>query len=141
MRRSRGSRSLPSPPPQFRAHPPAAMRQFFVYVMASQSRRLYVGVTSDLRRRVWQHREGAFSAFTSEYRVTRLVYFESTADIRSAVAREKEIKAWPRARKIRLVEADNAGWRDLSEGWFERQATRPPEAQERRRPSCASEST
>ena len=116
------------------------MRQFFVYIMAGQARRLYVGVTSDLRRRVWQHREGAFSAFTSEYRVTRLVYFESAADIRSAVAREKELKAWPRARKIRLVEGDNPGWQDLSDGWFERQATRSVEAHTRRRPLGASES-
>jgi putative endonuclease len=93
------------------------VRQYYVYVLASNSRCLYVGVTSDLRRRVWQHKNGMVPGFTRQYRVTHLVYFEQTTDVRSAIAREKQLKRWPRNRKERLIEACNAGWLDLSADW------------------------
>ena len=93
------------------------MRQYYVYILASRSRTIYVGVTSDLRRRVWQHKRGEVPGFTRQYRVTRLVYFEQTADVRSAIEREKQLKRWPRARKEGLIEAENAGWLDLSVDW------------------------
>ena len=80
------------------------MREYFVYVMASRSRRLYTGVTNDLLRRVWQHKTGAVDGFTRRYRVTQLVYFEQTSDVHSAIAREKQLKRWPRIRKARLIE-------------------------------------
>jgi putative endonuclease len=89
------------------------MRQYYVYIMASLSRRLYVGITNDLRRRVWEHKTGALPGFTRRYRVTNLVYFEITSDPNVAIAREKQLKRWPRRRKHRLIEGHNAGWLDL----------------------------
>ena len=98
----------------------APMRQtsFFVYILASQSRRLYVGVTSDLGRRMFEHRSGQGSAFTSRYRITRLVHFEVTPNSRAAIAREKQIKGWTREKRLRLVESANPMWIDLAEDWF-----------------------
>ena len=89
------------------------MRQYYVYIMASLSRRLYVGMTNDLRRRVWQHKTGALPGFTRKYRVTKLVYFEVTSDPNAAIVREKQIKRWPRRRKYQLIERQNVGWLDL----------------------------
>ena len=91
-----------------------ASRTYYVYIMASLSRRLYVGVTNDLRRRVAEHKLASVPGFTRKYRATQLVYFEATSDIRAAIAREKQLKRWPRWRKDRLIEAHNAGWLDLS---------------------------
>ena len=96
------------------------MRQriYFVYILASKSRRTYIGVTNDLYRRVWQHRTRHSSGFTAEYNITSLVYFETTSDVRSAIAREKELKGWRREKKVALIERENLGWRDLAAGWF-----------------------
>ena len=85
--------------------------------MASRSRVLYTGVTNDLARRVDEHKQGFVAGFTRKYRVTRLVYFEEFADIRDAIAREKEIKGWKRSRKLKLVETRNPTWADLAENW------------------------
>ena len=90
------------------------MRTYYVYIMASRTRVLYVGVTNNLARRVNEHRS-LVAGFTSRYRVTRLVYFEQFADIRDAIAREKELKGWVRRRKVRLIESRNPTWEDLSE--------------------------
>ena len=92
---------------------PSTVRQYYVYIMASLSRRLYVGTTNDLRRRVWQHKTSVVPGFTRKYRVTNLVYFECTSDPNTAIAREKQLKRWTRRRKYRLIEAHNAGWVDL----------------------------
>ena len=97
---------------------PAPVRQYYVYILASLSRRLYVGVTNDLRRRVCEHKRADRVAFTARYRITNLVYFEQTTNVRAAIAREKQLKRWPRWRKERLIEAKNAGWIDLSVGWL-----------------------
>jgi putative endonuclease len=94
------------------------MRVYSVYIMASRSRVLYTGVTNHLARRVNEHKQGLTSGFTSRYRITRLVYFEEFADVRDAIAREKQIKGWTRCRKIRLVEGRNPSWRDLAGDWF-----------------------
>ena len=91
---------------------------YTVYVLASHSRTLYVGVTSDLQRRIWEHRHGLRSGFASRYRTHQLVHFEQTNDVHSAIRREKELKSWSRARKIALIEATNAGWLDLARDWF-----------------------
>src|SRR5947209_1308337 len=91
---------------------------YHVYVMASRSRVLYVGVTNDLPRRVDEHKRGLTPGFTSRYRVSRLVYFEEFADIRDASAREKELKGWRRSRKLELVDDRNPMWKDLAETWF-----------------------
>jgi putative endonuclease len=90
------------------------MGTFYVYIMASRSRVLYAGVTNDLARRVHEHKQGLVPGFTTRYRVTRLVYLEEFADIRDAIAREKEIKGWARSRKTRLIENRNPTWEDLS---------------------------
>jgi putative endonuclease len=91
-----------------------AAPSYTVYILASLNRRLYIGVTNDLERRVFQHRAGRAGAFTARYRITRLVYFEQTGDVRAAIAREKELKRWSRARKVALIESGNAGWVDLA---------------------------
>lgn len=93
------------------------MRQFYVYLLASHSRRLYIGVTNDLLRRIAEHRDG-MCEFTSRYQITRLVYFETSGNVLSAIAREKELKGWVRRRKVELIEKHNPFWRDLAEGWF-----------------------
>ena len=90
------------------------MKQPCVYIMASGwNGTLYVGVTSDLIKRVWEHREGAVEGFTQQYRVHCLVWFEQHATMESAIRREKAIKAWKRDWKVRLIEESNGTWRDL----------------------------
>jgi putative endonuclease len=93
------------------------MRSYYVYILSSHSRCIYIGVTNDLTRRVAQHRQGRLPGFTREYRVTRLVYFEELRDVIAAITREKQLKRWPRWRKERLIEDGNAGWDDLAAGW------------------------
>ena len=90
-------------------------RTYYTYIMASRSRVLYIGVTNDLARRVNEHQQGLVAGFTHKYRVTRLVYFEEFADIRDAIAREKEIKGWKRSRKVNLIESRNPTWEDLAD--------------------------
>jgi putative endonuclease len=90
------------------------VKTFHVYIMASASRVLYIGVTGDLLRRVREHKEMRAPGFTARYRVTELVYFEAFGDSRIAFAREKQIKGWLRARKIALIESFNPHWRDLA---------------------------
>jgi putative endonuclease len=94
------------------------MRQFYVYLLASHSRRLYIGVTNDLLRRIAEHRE-RMCEFTSKYQITRLVYFETSENVMSAITREKELKGWVRKRKVALIESVNPAWRDLADGWFQ----------------------
>jgi putative endonuclease len=95
------------------------MKQYYVYIMTNRSRTLYTGMTNDLNRRVWQHRKKIIAGFTQKYNITRLVYYEETPDVRAAIAREKQIKGWLRAKKIALIEASNPDWKDLSEGWYD----------------------
>jgi putative endonuclease len=97
-------------------------RGYFVYILASRSRVLHVGTTSDLHRPVYQHKTGSIRGFTYKYKVNRLVYFETTPNSRAAVTREREIKGWTRERKCRLVEQTNVGWEDLASSWFSVQA-------------------
>jgi putative endonuclease len=94
------------------------MRTYYVYILASRSRTLYVGVTSNVVRRVQQHREGARDSFTARYKITRLVYVEVTSDVRAAIAREKQIKAWGRDKKVALIQTMNPTWKDLGERWL-----------------------
>ena len=91
------------------------MKTYYVYIMASASRVLYIGVTCDFLRRVMEHKEMRIPGFTARYRVAELVYFEAFGDIRIAIAREKHLKGWLRARKIALIESFNPHWRDLAE--------------------------
>jgi len=91
-----------------------ADRTYSVYILASLSRRLYIGVTNELSHRIPQHRAGRADAFTAQYRITRLVYFEQTPNARAAIAREKQLKGWRRQKKVALIESVNAGWLDLA---------------------------
>ena len=92
---------------------------YYVYMMMSSSRRaLYTGVTNNLDRRVMQHKSGALPGFSSDYCTHRLVWFERYSYIQHAIAREKQIKGWTRAKKLALILAENPEWADLSEGWY-----------------------
>ena len=92
--------------------------QYYVYIMTNRSGTLYTGVTNDLKHRVYQHKPKLVPGFTKRYNIDRFVYYVATRDVRSAIAREKEIKGWVRAKKVALIESMNRDWRDLSEGWF-----------------------
>jgi putative endonuclease len=91
-------------------------RIVYVYIMASKSRVIYVGMTNDLADRTRQHKLKKFPGFTQQYNVTRLVWFEEHGTAFSAILREKEIKGWRRSKKVALIEEKNARWDDLSEG-------------------------
>jgi putative endonuclease len=90
-----------------------------VNICASDSRVLYVGVTSNLLWRMWRHKNGVYEGFSKKYHVNRLVYYESSPNMKAAIAREKQIKAWRRDKKVWLVERENPAWRDLAENWHE----------------------
>ena len=91
-------------------------KSYYVYIVASKSRTLYVGVTGSLMSRTLQHKS-CESGFTGRYRIDRLVYFESFRYVNNAIARETEIKAWRREKKVALIVANNPTWEDLADGW------------------------
>jgi len=93
------------------------MNTYFVYILANRSGTLYVGVTNNLARRLYQHRHKLIPGFTSDYNIDRLVYFECSRDVWAAIAREKQIKRWRREKKVALIESVNRDWHDLSEKW------------------------
>ncbi len=95
------------------------MRHFYVYILSSKSRVLYTGITDDIYRRTWEHRNSVNPGFTSRYKVHRLVYYETFKYVNNAIAREKSIKGWLRRKKIALIEAGNPTWEDLSASWFD----------------------
>ena len=94
------------------------MKQYYVYVMTNKSRTLYTGVTDNLERRVYEHKNKLIEGFTKRYNITKLVYYEETNDVQSAIMREKQIKGWLRRKKVALIEAINPGWADLSDEWL-----------------------
>jgi putative endonuclease len=89
---------------------------FFVYILSSRSRNLYVGMTNNLRLRVWQHRLRRAGTHTAHYNIHRLVYFERFQYVNSAIRRENELKSWTREKKVALIEKVNPTWEDLAEG-------------------------
>jgi len=89
-------------------------RTFHVYMLAGKSGVLYTGITNNLVRRVWEHKQKRIPGFTQKYNVTNLVWFEAHGRALSAIAREKQIKAWGRAKKVALITAMNPQWKDLS---------------------------
>jgi putative endonuclease len=115
------------------------LETYFVYVISNKSRRLYVGITSQLELRVFQHKHKLFdNSFTSRYCFDMLVYFESFSDVYRALDREKELKGWRREKKLRLILVSNPNWADLSAEWREHEswktlpdATYRPELQHR----------
>jgi len=92
---------------------------YFTYIVASRSHTLYVGMTGDLHKRVFEHKGGAYGGFSSRYNCNRLVWFESFDDPRDAIDREKQLKGWRREKKIGLIEKANPTWQDLSAGWYD----------------------
>ncbi len=93
------------------------MKHYYVYIMTNRSKTLYTGVTNNLQLRMYEHQHHLIAGFTSKYQITRLVYFEETSDVNAALAREKHIKGWLRAKKVALIESINPDWQDLSEEW------------------------
>jgi putative endonuclease len=93
-------------------------KQYYVYIMTNVARILYVGVTNNLERRVYEHKHKLVPGFTSKYGLTQLVYYAETEDVREAIAREKQIKGWLRTKKVALIEEMNPHWEDLSETWY-----------------------
>ena len=92
-------------------------QRFWVYIISSTSGTLYTGMTNSLDRRVFEHKRHLVPGFTAKYDCTRLVWFEEHSDVRLAIAREKQIKGWLRARKLCLIESRNPHWDDLARNW------------------------
>ncbi len=92
-------------------------KSFYVYIMASRSRTLYIGFTSALEDRIWKHKHDVYDGFSRRYQCHRLVYLERYATPEVAIAREKQLKRWSRSKKITLILRENAAWADLSEDW------------------------
>jgi len=88
---------------------------YYVYILTNRSNKvLYTGITNDLSRRIYEHKNKLINGFTSKYNVHKLVYFDYVEDVKSAIEREKQIKGWLRKKKIELIESQNPDWRDLS---------------------------
>ena len=96
-----------------------ALADHYVYILTNSSRTLYVGVTNNLFKRVYEHKNKFVQGFTSKYNIGWLVYYEQTGNLASAVAREKQLKGWRRSKKVELIEAFNPAWKDLSMDWYE----------------------
>jgi len=95
------------------------MKDYYIYMLTNANGKvIYVGMTNNLERRIYEHKNKLVDGFTKKYNVNKLVYFEQTSQVESAIAREKEIKAWRREKKDNLVVQMNSGWKDLSDGWF-----------------------
>jgi putative endonuclease len=91
------------------------MMTYCIYIMADESGVIYIGVTNDLERRIFEHKTGAIPGFSARYKLKKAVYFELFADVRAAIAREKQLKGWLRKRKVALIESVNPNWNDLAE--------------------------
>ena len=89
------------------------MKQYFIYILSSKNKVLYIGFTNILARRIYEHRQGLIDGFTKRYNVNKLVYYESHSSLKSAVKREKQLKNWHRQWKINLIESVNKEWKDL----------------------------
>lgn len=94
------------------------IKDYYVYIATNASRTLYVGVTNDLMRRMHEHKEGIIPGFTRRYRINRLVYYEGTSSIESAIRREKQLKGLLRRKKVALIEKTNSQWHDLYSSWL-----------------------
>jgi putative endonuclease len=95
------------------------MKTYYVYILASQKNgTLYIGVTNNLERRIYEHKNHLAPGFTGKYHVTKLVWFEQTSSVEAVIQKEKQLKKWNRSWKIRLIEENNPNWNDLSEEWI-----------------------
>jgi putative endonuclease len=93
-------------------------RRYYVYILGSISGTLYIGMTNNLERRVFEHKDHQVEGFTKQYNVDRLLYWQSFDDVRNAIDREKQLKRWRREKKVKLIEELNPPWRDLSREWY-----------------------
>jgi putative endonuclease len=105
----------------------SSRKTYCVYIITNRSKILYIGVTNNLERRMWEHKHHNGSVLASRYKLDRLVYWESFDDVRTAIDREKQIKGWLRIKKIALIVSRNPTWSDLSEEWFTRHRYQPDE--------------
>ena len=95
-------------------------KSYYVYIVTNKRNgTLYTGITNNLKRRVYEHKNKLVDGFTKKYGLGLLVHYETTNDVRSAISRDKQIKGWLRKRKLALIEETNPYWKDLSEGWYE----------------------
>lgn len=95
------------------------MKTYYVYIMASRKDGvLYIGITSNIQKRVWEHRRGYGEGFTKSYLVRKVVYIEQCSDVMSAIEREKKLKKWKRQYKVNLIEKENPEWKDLYDDMF-----------------------
>jgi putative endonuclease len=109
---------LPKTAPKAHPYPnPQMPKTYYTYIVASRAHILYIGVTSNIEQRIWQHKNKAHEGFTARYNCNRLVWFETFSNAISAITREKELKGWLRLRKVELIEETNPTWSDLSESW------------------------
>lgn len=92
---------------------------YFVYIVTNKSKTLYIGVTNNLERRMYEHKHKMFKGFSEKYNINKLIHQEYFNNINEAIAREKQLKGWRREKKIKLINEFNSEWKDLSEGWFE----------------------
>jgi putative endonuclease len=90
-----------------------SMKNYYVYILSNTARTLYIGVSNNLEHRIYEHKNKLISGFTKKYNLTRLVYYETTNDIKDAIYREKQLKGWLRSKKIALIEENNPGWDNL----------------------------
>lgn len=95
------------------------MKNYYVYIMSSKTGTLYIGITNDIKKRVYQHKNHLIPGFTNKYNIDRLLYVERVSDPISAISREKQIKKWRREKKVALIDSMNPDWKDLSDGWYE----------------------
>ena len=95
------------------------MKNYYIYIMTSQSGTLYVGMTNNIKKRVYQHKNHLIPGFTDKYTIDQLLYVETMSDLVSAIRREKQLKKWRREKKVTLVDSQNPDWKDLSEDWYE----------------------
>ena len=102
---------------------------YFVYMIASRSHVLYIGMTNNLHRRVSEHKNGLVEGFTKEYKCHRLVYYESFDDVANAIDREKQLKRWNRTKKDWLIAQKNPTWEDLAAEWYARHQFTPEKQQ------------
>ncbi len=93
-------------------------KKYYIYILTNKSHTLYTGVTSNLKKRVYEHKMKMVPGFTKRYNITRLVFYEETTDVNTVLNREKQIKGWLRNKKIILIEQNNPNWNDLSDGWY-----------------------
>jgi putative endonuclease len=96
-----------------------ARKKYYVYIMTNKSGTLYTGMTNNIKKRVYDHKNKLIPGFTEKYNINRLVYYETFDDVYSAIAREKTIKGWLRKKKIELIQKTNPDWKDLAKDWYD----------------------